>query len=64
MIVPYKLKRQKDRHGYTWTLVDISTDHVIHVGHGVNPAKAPEFLRRTQARLNSRYVLDKILVRP
>jgi len=64
---PFQLTRKKlpgiDGHVfYVWRLIDVTTDYPIASGTSTNPFNAPQSLRRIQASLNSRYVLDKLRI--
>lgn len=62
---PYKMKRQRNPDGgYTWSVWDVTTDCVIRIENGRSPVWAPARLKETLDRLNQRYVVDKILVKP
>jgi hypothetical protein len=64
MMQPYKLKRQREAKGYRWSVMDITTDCCVKCDVSRSPCRAPAHLRETLERLNRRYVVDKILVRP
>jgi hypothetical protein len=61
---PYQMRRAKLVDAYLYKLVDVTTEQVIASGITKNPVVAPQYLRRVQASLNTRYVLDKLRVMP
>jgi hypothetical protein len=64
-MAPYKLIRRRNLAGeYVWKVVDITTDFTVKWDVSRSPCRAPAHLRETLDRLNRRYVVDKILVRP
>ena len=58
----YRIVRTKLEDGrYTFRLVDTHDGRDIWVSHSITASPfAPEYLRKLQARYNSRYVLDKL----
>jgi len=60
---PFQMSRNKHIDGYyEWKLWDITTKCVVAMGTSSNPFNAPQSLRRIQAHLNTRYMLDKLRV--
>jgi len=57
------MKRAKiDDRQYVWKLIDITTNCTVACGTTSNPFNAPQYIRRIQASLNSRYMLDKLRI--
>lgn len=53
--MPYQIIKTKRDNEYIYRLTDVRDGRILHVATSRDPAKAPEPMRRYQARLNTAF---------